>query len=932
MRKSSAKVRKTPGEEKRFLDKPITLRERDIHQIIVTGSRRSYRYNLKHLHLLRALERISDAIIIFDSAHKVTYLNKKAEKIIQRNVDQVIGKKIFDFPDWTNTHPSYDMLEKAVKEKKPQQVEFFCVWLKKWFWVQYYPSHEGVTVYFADITQRKKNEEAHSLIEQQYKQLVDLAPDVIYSVSPRGFILSLNPSFEKLSGWKEKEWLGKHFTGLVHPDDRVKGIQRFLESLRHEVGSHELRILTKKGIYKFGEFRSGPIFKEGKVIGQVGIGRDITERKELLEELKRRVRQQEAVSQLGQLALRGVLPKDLYKVAAEKVAQALDVNLATVMELQGQKKELVIRTEYGGSKYVKQKKKIIPFAEHTHEWRTLSLKKPVVITDFAKEKNMRVASLRANVPIRSGMSVVIQGYNEPFGILTVYSTEIRKYSTYDLSFLQSVANIVGLALQRLHYEQDIENKERRFRSITENSSDGFRLIDKKGNIIYTSPSIKRILGYSLKEYQQFNVFDLLHEDDKKLYKLALLALIRNPKKSMRIVYRMRHKNGSWRWLEGVGKNLLKDPAVGAIVANFRDVTERLDFEKKLQEGNDQLKLALQVANIGIWRTMAPFTRVELDATARVHSGIEKNTPISLNMIMLAIHPDDRPGLLEYMRKIIREKKTNFEFSTRIVSQGNSQLRWIRSNGKVTYTHTGKPEAIEGVTFDITSHKQLEERKDEFISLASHELKTPITSLKLFTDLLRKQIKTKDEKTLTLIKRIQEQAEVLKDVVNDLLDVSRIQTGKLQNQHDNFAIDQLIEDIIAGLEGSARRHKLIFRKKETLTVVADRFRLYQVITNLITNAVKYSPQADRVIIRVKRVGDFAQVSVRDFGIGIPKNDQKRVFEKLYQVSEMKSRNAQGLGMGLYISRKIVEAHGGMIRLRSAPQKGSTFYFTIPLKKK
>jgi PAS domain S-box-containing protein len=254
---------------------------------------------------------------------------------------------------------------------------------------------------------------------------------------------------------------------------------------------------------------------------------------------------------------------------------------------------------------------------------------------------------------------------------------------------------------------------------------------------------------------------------------------------------------------------------------------------------------------------------------------------------------------------------------------------INVSASVIRSKAGKIIAAASLINDITQQKEMEERKDDFVNMASHELKTPITSMKLYIDSLMFRIKQQqDEKSVKILGNIKTQTERLQELVNDLLDVSRLQTGKLTFSKEQFRIDELLKESIEGIEGGTRKQKIIFHHPSSITVSADRFRIYQVITNLITNAIKYSPEEKEIHVKVKRAHDKVVVSVQDFGIGIAKDEQKKIFERLYQVSGDKEKTFPGFGMGLYISREIIRRHRGHIWVESEKGKGSTFYFTLP----
>jgi PAS domain S-box-containing protein len=266
----------------------------------------------------------------------------------------------------------------------------------------------------------------------------------------------------------------------------------------------------------------------------------------------------------------------------------------------------------------------------------------------------------------------------------------------------------------------------------------------------------------------------------------------------------------------------------------------------------------------------------------------------------------------------------------VIEHVDGKRKHVQISASLIHNREGKVIAAASIVNDITPQKELEERKDDFVNMASHELKTPITSMKLYVDTLMKRTKkSADRDTLRMMKGINDQTEKLQGLVNDLLDVSRLQTGKMTFTYDEFRLDELVAETIEGIKRSARNQEIVYIRKAPLKVTADKFRIYQVVANLLTNAIKYSPEGTKITVRVSRENGKAIVSVQDQGIGIPEAQQKKVFGRLYQVSGSGESSASGLGMGLYIAKEIIRKHHGTIWVESKDHKGSTFYFSLPL---
>jgi PAS domain S-box-containing protein len=232
--------------------------------------------------------------------------------------------------------------------------------------------------------------------------------------------------------------------------------------------------------------------------------------------------------------------------------------------------------------------------------------------------------------------------------------------------------------------------------------------------------------------------------------------------------------------------------------------------------------------------------------------------------------------------------------------------------------------------DITEQKELEQRKDEFISFASHELKTPITSIKGYLQLIQKNhLKEIELDVKKHIQKMDSQVSKLIKLINDLLDISKIQSGKISYNAAKVDLNQCIKESIDEVQQLDSKHKIIVQGNIKRKVTGDYDRIVQVITNLLSNAIKYSPGAPEITVSVAIQENDALVKVQDFGIGINKNNQKEIFDRFYRVSGNDEKTYPGLGIGLYISSEIIKHHKGKIWVDSEKGKGSTFCFMLPL---
>jgi signal transduction histidine kinase len=262
-----------------------------------------------------------------------------------------------------------------------------------------------------------------------------------------------------------------------------------------------------------------------------------------------------------------------------------------------------------------------------------------------------------------------------------------------------------------------------------------------------------------------------------------------------------------------------------------------------------------------------------------------------------------------------------------VGADDKKVRWIRAMGQAYFNEEDKPVRFVGSVLDITEQKEDELRKNDFIGMVSHELKTPLTSLKAYMQILQSENYAK--LAPAILPKVDAQLKRMNDLINGFLNVSRFESGKLVLDKQKFNIDALIDDIIEAKRLIAPNHNIIVDNCEKIIVFADKEKIDSVIRNLISNAIKYSEINTTITVKCKKFENNVEISVEDEGIGIKKEDIDNLFQRYYRVENSATKNISGFGIGLYLSSEIVKRHGGTIGVKSTPGKGSRFCFTLPL---
>lgn len=484
--------------------------------------------------------------------------------------------------------------------------------------------------------------------------------------------------------------------------------------------------------------------------------------------------------------------------------------------------------------------------------------------------------------------------------------------------------------ERKSTEEALKESKSKYRDLYDSLRDGIVKTDMKGKILECNQSYSEMLGYRKNEIKNLTYQMLTppkwHKMEEKIVKNQII------KRGYSDVYEKEYikKDGTVFpvnlrvWLV---KNEQGEPdRTWAIV---RDITEHKRIDEALRESEAKFRSVMQSAHDAIISTDSVGKIIFWNRGAEVIFGYTEKEVFGRTLEFLmpkSYQPQHREGL----RRVNATGKSHIFGKT-------VEMRGLRKDGsefplelslalwkmreKIFYT---------GIIRDITERKELERRKDEFISTASHELKTPITSMKIFTEILQKIFeKNKDKQTIHYLLRIDEQIDRLTNLVNGLLDVSRIQSGRLSLRKEWFSLKKIIRETVEIFQATTKAHKMIIQGKMKGRIFADKGRINQVIINLLSNAIDYSPKDSKIIVTIRASKNIAFISIKDYGSGIAKKHQEKIFDPFYRVSEIGTKSAPGLGMGLYISAGIIRQHGGGIGVKSGKGKGSTFYFTIPI---
>jgi len=350
------------------------------------------------------------------------------------------------------------------------------------------------------------------------------------------------------------------------------------------------------------------------------------------------------------------------------------------------------------------------------------------------------------------------------------------------------------------------------------------------------------------------------------------------------------------------------------------------LEEEVRGAHEQLRIAVQASGSGVWDLDVQQGILSHSAQFAQLFGHPNKLLITPDALWSCFFDEDAARARTAFEQAIRSGRLAFQ--ARIVTEAGN-MRWLQFYGETQRDRYGITARLLGTVMDITTQKEIDQQKDEFISVASHELKTPLTSLKSYVQMAH--IKSNDlqgHEISGMLERAETQINKMTRMIRDFLNAAQSDSGKMVLNREEFLMDELIREIITDLSAGARRNRLKFNHFVPMPVNADREKIEQVLANLIGNALKYSTGNDPVIISAGYMNGRVTVSVHDQGIGISDKDKKHLFDRFFRSEDPNSRGVSGFGIGLYVSAEIVRLHGGNIGVDSEIGNGSSFWFDLP----
>ncbi|MDE3156309.1 MAG: PAS domain-containing protein [Acidobacteriota bacterium] len=688
--------------------------------------------------------------------------------------------------------------------------------------------------------------------------------------------------------------------------------------------------------------------RDGVIERILSVGRNVTAQRLAEQELRARERRQSAVARLGQLALGGASLAVVRQQAVALVAETLHVDLVGLFDLLPDRSGLRLNVGVGWHEGAVGQAVMAATAD-SHAGYTLTSGQPVIVQDVREESRFPASPLIVEHGAVSGVSVVVGTPAHPMGVLCACSTRPRTFVEDDVHMLQATANVVAAAAQRQLAEVTLRQGEARFRSLIANVSDLIMTASLKGAVTFVSASIGGMLGYAPDDLIGRQVIDFVHPDDVSRVTDARRAALAHPGVSIALECRVRHRDGSWRVLDSVGRQV--EGTDGPIlVVNSRDVTERRTAEVALRAREAELarqgRLFREMeitASVGGWElNLLTGSLYWTDQTYRIHDANPETFTPTLENAVDFYAPEGRGRIAAAIEEAIRTGH-GWDLELPLVTAAGRRI-WVRAMGQAEMEQ-GRAVRLFGGFQDVTARRRLEEQfrqaqKMEAIGQLSggvaHDFNNILTVIQGHVALLDTAAGDSPD-LLESVREVRQAADRASSLTRQLLAFSRQQVLQRRDVDLNDVVGH-ISRMLRRILGEDVELNLQY-VRTPLYVHADPGTIEQVLLNLAVNARDAMPGGGRLTIEtseavltvndamalpIGRPGSYACLSVSDTGSGIAPEHLPHIFEPFFTTKDV----GQGTGLGLATVHGIVEQHEGWVDVHSTVGEGTTFRLYLP----
>jgi PAS domain S-box-containing protein len=812
------------------------------------------------------------------------------------------------------------------------------------------------------INECKKAEKKLRESEERYKKLLEGTFDLVQSVKKDGKFMFVNDNWLSTLGYTKEDLQELSVFDVIHPRHLPSCREMFSRVFSGEILKNiETSFISSDGREIFLRGNAVPRYMDGEIIGTQGFFQDVTERRKAKERLQQETKRTKLLLELY-LKAPDLRDKELYDYALDKAVSLTSSAIGFFHQVADDKKTIILTT------WNSQALKNCTAAYDTHyslekagNWvDCVRQNKPVIYNDFQNSPNQRGLP-KGHTPLKRFMSIPVMEQDKIRYIFGVGNKE-EDYEEHDVAQIQLIANELAKIMKQRNAEKALKASEEKYRKLFENVSEAI-VVALDGVIKFPNPMASELSGYSKKELISKPFIELVHPEDQETVLKRHLQRIKGREVPASYPFRIIRKDGKTRWVEiNVAKINWEEKS--ATLTLLTDVTKRREAENELKKHQEHLKELVAKKTAELADTREEFEQifnlsVDMISIADLKKGFFTKINPAFNKtlgfsedeilnkpILDFIHPEDRAKTSKVIEDQLSRGDLILNFENRYLCKDGT-YKWL--------SWMSRPVPKQGITYsiarDITDLKKSEEElqeakeaaeaankaKSDFLASMSHELRTPLNSIIGFSEVLQeKYFGELNGKQAEYVADIRESGKHLLALINDILDLSKVEAGKMELELSKVNIKELLENSLDMFREKASKHEIglnirMAKDVKPLEIEADERKIKQIMFNLLSNAVKFTPDGGTITVEAKNKKEELTISVSDTGIGITPDHQEKIFEEFYQVRGGIKGKTAGTGLGLPLTRRLVEMHGGTIWVESeGKDKGSRFNFSLLVK--
>lgn len=855
------------------------------------------------------LRQTPEAIAILMGKDLIVEMANEAIIKIWAKGSHILGKPLSDILPELKKQGLFDLMHQVRESAVPYHAYEMPVTLVRggieevcFFNFSYLPYYEnnnqipvGILIFATEVTDKviAKNGLAES--ESRLNQIINTLPLVVWTAGPDGGLTSISNQWREVFGNPLEASLGTGWVAFIHPDDVEYAATEWSKVLLSgEEYETEFRARHKDGMYHWLLVRAVPIKNNsGEIISWYGTNTDIQDKKMALNALK------ESEQRILSIIESAPFPIAVFTGSEMKIQLANQ----TVLNTWGKGNDVI------GKLF----STVVPELENQEIFKQLEHVYRTGIPFHAE--NTRVELLIGNKMLPHYFSYsfipLLDGYGKVYGVMN------------------TAANVTDLVLAK----QEIEESERNLHNTILQAPVAMCILRGPNyKVEIANERMLEIWGIKADAVLQKPIFDALPEAKGQGLETLLDKVFSSGETftANGLPINLPRNDGmELRYLNFVYEAFREiDQTISGIMAVAVDVTEQVIARNEIEKSEVQFRSLAQALPQLIWVTDANGSREFASKSWEDFTGIK---PSGAEEWEAVVHPGDLDNINKTWMHCLATGDI-YKAEVRLKSK-NGEFKWHAVHGEPVFDNEKNITKWVGAFTEIHHIKMEEQRKDDFIKIVSHELKTPVTSIKGYVQLLLMMMQNEKETNFPLpfkssLIRIDAQIVKLTRLIAEMLDLSRIESNNLDLKMESFSINELVLEVIDDIVNTHSNPIINLKQEMNCNVWADRDRIGQVMINFITNAIKYSPQTNQVDIRIYASGNNqVGIATRDYGIGIEKSEHHKIFERFYRVDGKSEQTYPGFGIGLYISNSIIQRHNGHIQVESVKGKGSEFTFFL-----